>query len=338
MSLSQEWKALREKEPKMRIRNAARELKVSEAELLATEIGENVVRLKPAMNSILKNIESLGKVMALTRNDYCVHERKGVYLNPSLESDHVGLFTGDDIDLRLFLSHWKHAFAVDNKGRKSIQFFGQDGLAMHKIFLTKDSDEKAYNQLVEKFKADDQSPGIDTEALKAKEPEKDLKDIDVKGFQEEWEELKDTHHFFGMLKKYGISRRQAVDSAPNEFYAEQLDKNKITDLIEKAAERQFPIMVFVGNRGNIQIHTGEVRKSMWYGDWFNIMDPDFSMHLDMTAPESVWIVRKPTEDGIVTAIEVFDDAGNIIVQFFGARKPGTPELKEWRELVDDIAK
>ncbi len=40
--------------------------------------------------------------MALTRNDSVVHERKDTYLNPSLNSGHVGLFVGEDIDLRIF--------------------------------------------------------------------------------------------------------------------------------------------------------------------------------------------------------------------------------------------
>jgi putative hemin transport protein len=36
----------------------------------------------------------LGKVMALTRNDECVHERKGTYLNGDFSSPHAQLFVG----------------------------------------------------------------------------------------------------------------------------------------------------------------------------------------------------------------------------------------------------
>jgi putative hemin transport protein len=41
---------------------------------------------------------------------------------------------------------------------------------------------------------------------------------------------------------------------------------------------------------------------------------------------SAWVVRKPTVDGIVTSLEVFDADGCEIALFFGERKPGTPEL------------
>jgi putative hemin transport protein len=40
---------------------------------------------------------------------------------------------------------------------------------------------------------------------------------------------------------------------------------------------------------------------------------------------------------IVTSLELFDDKGEMIVQFFGKRKPGNPELESWRELIKPIA-
>jgi putative hemin transport protein len=52
----------------------------------------------------------------------------------------------------------------------------------------------------------------------------------------------------------------------------------------------------------------------------------------------VWIVRKPTEDGIVTSVEVFNEWDELIVQFFGKRKPGIPERTDWQQLVADIEK
>lgn len=339
--LKQRWDDLKKEHPKMRIKNAADALGVSEMELLATRIGtDGVTRLKPDFKEILLEAKTLGKVMALTRNDECVHERKGVYDKSDFSSPHVGLFVNEDIDLRMFLSHWKKAFAVvDETARgtmKSIQFFGADGKAIHKIYLTKDSDDAAYDALVEKFKADNQEAGETAEQAVVNLDEKKDEEIDVEGFQKDWKELKDTHDFFMMLRKYGVSRTQALRLAPSDYYAKTIEKEKIVDMLEMAADSHTPIMVFVGNKGNIQIHTGEIHKTLWHEHWFNVMDPDFNMHLDMDKIAQAWIVRKPTEDGIVTAIEVFNEMGEIIVQFFGKRKPGNPELKEWQQIIEKI--
>jgi putative hemin transport protein len=339
-TLKQQWETLKAENPNLRIRNAAEQLSVSEAELLATQVGETAIRLRPEFAAILTDVETLGKVMGLTRNDECVHERKGVYLNPDFSSPHAGLFVGEDIDLRIFLGHWAKAYAVSEKGehgdRKSLQFFGKDGLAIHKIYLTADSDAAAFDALVEKYKSDDQGTEETVVDVPLNIDEKADADIDVAGFQAAWTGLKDTHEFFGMLRKFGVTRTQALRLAPSENYAHKVDKEVIVKMLEGAAESKLPVMVFVGNRGNIQIHTGRVRKTMWHGDWFNVMDPDFNLHLDMSKIAQTWIVRKPTEDGEVTAIEVFNELGEIIVQFFGKRKPGIPELQEWKDLVASL--
>lgn len=330
--LKEKWEALKAENPHLRIRNAADQLGVSEAELLATNVGEGVTILKPEFANILTEVEQLGKVMALTRNDECVHERKGVYKNGDFSSPHAQLFVNEDIDLRIFQNHWKSAFGVVEGDRKSLQFFGKDGLALHKIYLTKDSNAEAFDAIVEKFKAEDQNIALEMETVAPKAEEKADSEIDVEGFQKAWTELKDTHDFFMMTRKFGVSRTQALRLAP-EGYAKKIDNSKVVNVLEEASEKNLPIMIFVGNRGIIQIHTGEVKKTMWHQQWFNVMDPDFNLHLDVTKITEAWIVKKPTEDGEVTAIEVFNKEGDFIVQFFGKRKPGIPELQEWKDLV-----
>ncbi|KQT18547.1 heme ABC transporter [Chryseobacterium sp. Leaf404] len=330
--LKEKWESLKAENPHLRIRNAADQLGVSEAALLATNVGEGVTVLKPEFANILTEVERLGKVMALTRNDECVHERKGVYKNGDFSSPHAQLFVNEDIDLRIFQNHWKSAFGVVEGDRKSLQFFGKDGLALHKIYLTKDSNAEAFDTIVEKFKAEDQNVALEFETVAPKAEEKADAEIDVEGFQKSWTELKDTHDFFMMTRKFGVSRTQALRLAP-EGYARKIDNSKVINVLEEASEKGLPIMIFVGNRGIIQIHTGEVKKTMWHQQWFNVMDPDFNLHLDVTKIAEVWIVKKPTEDGEVTAIEVFNKEGDFIVQFFGKRKPGIPELQEWKDLV-----
>ncbi|SIT96500.1 putative hemin transport protein [Epilithonimonas bovis DSM 19482] len=331
-NLKEKWEALKTGNPHLRIRNAAQELGVSEAELLATNVGEGVTVLKPEFAALLQEIEKLGKVMALTRNDECVHERKGIYQNPDFTNSHGQVFVGEDIDLRIFLNSWKFGFAVVEGDRKSFQFFGKDGLALHKIYLTNKSNEAEFDALTEQYKAEEQSPEIITEPIAEKPAEKPDTEIDISGFQQAWKDLKDTHDFFMMTRKFGVSRTQALRLAP-EGYAEKIDNSKVVNLLEDASEKHVPIMVFVGNRGIIQIHTGEVKKTLWHQQWFNVMDPDFNLHLDTTKIAETWITKKPTEDGEVTSVEVFNKNGDFIVQFFGKRKPGNPELQEWKELV-----
>ena len=92
-------------------------------------------------------------------------------------------------------------------------------------------------------------------------------------------------------------------------------------------------MTFVGNEGAVQIHTGVPERLVETGPWFNVLDPRFNLHLDETQVAEAYVVVKPTVDGVVTSVEGFDAAGRLVVQFFGARKPGLPEHEDWRALV-----
>jgi putative hemin transport protein len=110
----------------------------------------------------------------------------------------------------------------------------------------------------------------------------------------------------------------------------------VKDLLELAASAGTPLMVFVGNSGMLQIHSGPIQKVVTIGAWINVMDPRFNLHLRSDSVAQAWLVRKPTADGIVTSVELFNDNGEAIAMFFGERKPGNPELTAWRTLVDEL--
>ncbi|MBX3256334.1 MAG: hypothetical protein KF862_19515 [Chitinophagaceae bacterium] len=333
-TLLEKYEEVKRQNPKMRIRDIAKHLQSSEAELLATGIGSHVTLLEGDFENFLKEVSSMGKVMALTRNDHCVHERKGVYNNVSFEN-HVGLVLDPDIDLRLFMMHWKYGFAVNENDRFSFQFFDKSGEAVHKIYMIEQSDMLAYERIKAAYTAPDQSKPVITEAYKPTPAEKPDSEIDVAGFRDEWKNMTDTHQFFGITRKYGVSRVQALRLAP-EGFVQEVSNDTTERLLQYSADKQVPIMIFVGSRGCIQIHTGEINKLMRTGPWYNILDPELNLHLRTDMIARSFIVKKPSEAGIVTALEVFDKEGNLIVQFFGKRKPGIPELESWREAVETV--
>ena len=339
MTLKQRWDSLRTEEPSLRIRAAATKLGVSEVELLATDCGTTVTRLNPDIEGILGRIGELGYVMALTRNEEVVHERKGEYKNGTF-GKHASLFVGEDIDLRMFLSVWTKVYAVESeargKTRYSLQFFDDHGMAVHKIYMTDRSDMDAFNKLVDDYKAENQGPEESTTAVAPSRPELPDAEIDVEGFQKAWLELKDTHDFFGMLRQFKVSRTQALRLAPEGNWAVKVSNNALRETLNKVSATDTPIMVFVGNHGMIQIHTGLAKKIFDHEQWLNVMDPEFNLHVNEPEITESWIVRKPTEDGIVTSLELFNEKKDLICTLFGKRKPGIPELEEWRGLIAEV--
>lgn len=334
--LAERWADFQQANPKSRIRDAAAHLGSSETELLATRntgaVDSPVVGLTGDFRELLKQMPALGRVMALTRNESVVHERKGVYQNVSFNG-HVGLVLGEDIDLRLFVSHWQFGFAVSENGRRSLQFFAADGEAVHKIYVLEgETNEAEYDALVGRFRAGTQLPALTTHPAPAADPEADDAAIDVAGFRAAWRGMQDTHDFFGLLRTFGVSRTQALRLGPPELLR-RLDNQAVDRALRAASAGQLPVMLFVASRGCIQIHTGPTEKIVPTGPWLNVLDPDFNLHLKLEDVAQSWVVQKPTADGVVTALELFDAQGRNLLLMFGKRKPGIPEKPEWQALA-----
>src|SRR5690606_38571616 len=141
--------------------------------------------------------------------------------------------------------------------RRSLQFFAKDGEAVHKVYLLPESNVTAFEGLVENYRSEDQSQVQAVKPWPAEAAEKPDAEIDAEGFRAEWKAMQDTHDFYGMTRKYGVSRRQSLRLAP-EGFATRLANNAMRETVTRAAKQQLPIMVFIGNKGMIQIHTGTV--------------------------------------------------------------------------------
>ena len=326
--LKQKYDALSAVEQKKRARDLAHLLDVTEAQWVASSLGTlQSIRLEGDGREVFKAIGSLGSVMALTRNQSCVHERHGEYLNIQAQGP-VGLVLGPDIDLRIFFSRWAHVWAVQDQDRLSLQFFDQAGVAVHKVFCTEETNTSAYLALVQRFAAAPHWPV-------SQETPKRIRQAHAKdrvALRQAWLDLKDTHDFFTMLQKFDVERLGALSDVGSDL-AQQISVDRIDTMLRAAAHAQMSIMCFVGNPGMIQIHSGVVEKIVQQGPWLNVLDQKFNLHLNLDRIQNVWVVNKPTTDGWVTSIEIFDEAGEMIVQFFGARKPGVPEQPAWRELL-----
>ena len=328
-----------------RAKDAAESLGLSEGAAVAAHAGEHghplkAVPLQGSWLELLQSLEACGPLMALTRNESTVHEKTGVYVNVSATGP-VGIALGEDIDLRLFFAQWHAGFAVTELASdpakppsRSLQFFNAHGRAVHKVFVRDATDLVAFDSVVQRFAL----PSAGYVFGKAQPPEaaRPDADIDAQGLREAWAAMQDTHEFFGLTKKFGVERQQSFRLVEGQF-AWRAAPQAVARLLDEAAVDGLPIMVFVGSGGCIQIHTGPVRNiqplNTPHAQWINVLDAGFNLHLRTDMVAHVWVVEKPTADGIVTSVEAFDHTGELMAMFFGARKPGKPELQGWRDLV-----
>lgn len=327
--LARAWETLKTDNPKLRIRNAADRLGVSELDLLLTRLGDGVTWLALPGRELAARLPSLGTVMALVRNNHAVHESTGAF-GELKGGEKVGLFLGDQ-DQRLFFSHWAFALAVEEAERHSLQVFDASGTAVIKIYRKENSNLDAWNALIAEFSSDlSETPELVPVTQTTRQAVKD-----VAQFRADWQAITDVHQFHNLLNRYETDRLSALEAAGSDL-AERVDTAACETAITACRDRAIPLMTFVSNAGAVQIHTEVPTKLLRTGPWFNILDPNFNLHLGTEAIASAWVIRRPTSDGQVTSLEAFDAEGRSIVQFFGARHEGEAERADWRALMDEL--
>ncbi|WFR99799.1 hemin-degrading factor [Rhizobium tumorigenes] len=334
-----EIRSFRAENPKMRERDIAARLGISEAALVAAEVGLTAIRIDASANRFLEHVESLGEVLALSRNESAVHEKIGIYENIKT-GKHSAIVLGENIDLRIFPSRWVHGFAVTktdgNDVKLSLQFFDKAGSAVHKVHLRPASDVAAYHAMAAALRIEDQSQEL-VEDMSGYDKGRIDGEVSRDELRDHWGQMRDTHEFIGLLKKLKIGRQSALRTVGDD-YAWKLDGSAVETMLEAAAADGLPIMCFVGNDGIIQIHSGPVASIKTMGPWINVMDPTFHLHLRLDHIAEAWAVRKPTADGHVSSLEAYGADGEMIIQFFGKRKEGSDERPEWRKIIEALPK
>ena len=174
-----------------------------------------------------------------------------------------------------------------------------------------------------------------TLALKAVDAPAHSDGADAGSVEKEWRAMTDVHQFFSLLKRHNLNRQQAFRLVSDDL-ACKVDNSALAQLLETARQDGNEIMIFVGNRGCVQIFTGVVEKLTPMKGWLNIFNPTFTLHLLEETIAETWVTRKPTADGHVTSLELFAADGTQIAQLYGQRTEGEPEQSQWRRQIDAL--
>ncbi|WP_165917778.1 MULTISPECIES: ChuX/HutX family heme-like substrate-binding protein [Methylomonas] len=323
-TLKQAWQELRADHPHMRIRDAAATLGVSEAELLATDCGNRIMRLRENWPTLLSATGALGPVMALTRNHVAVHEKTGLYDNVRCYGD-TALISGHNIELYLSTNLWQFGFAATEDTRlgprHSLQFFGVDGEAIHKIYLTEQSDFGLYRRLVDTFRADGQAPSLELQPFQTGPVH--IAPARRQDVPENWRRL--------------LLCSGHADSEPTVQVIGRIAAPVFHELMAQLTLLMLPIQILVGNRAAIQLHDGPIQNLRINGPWFNVLDQGFNLHLNETAVAGVDIVNIAYRQHRLTGLLLRDQGQRTVASLFGNYDQTDGESAVWRNLMSALS-
>ena len=258
-TLKQQWAELLQKpeHQKIRIKDAADILNVSEAELLSTNIGENTHFLKISnWLQLFKEFAALGPMMYLVRNDYAVHEMTIPINNVQQETDVILLWNKKG-HIKITEPCLKYAFYTSGmaRGNKiySIQIFDSDGTAILKIYLK--------NEELEKFK--------------------EIKNQHEREYDYELQKME--------KHTSNSTNRDKSDQERLEWVIK--DNFSIKKYLEDIAINKTKISIRISNDGAESMYSGTIKNVIHKFGWLNIMDPTFNLHVKDMQINEIWTTK-----------------------------------------------
>ena len=336
------YELLCQQQPQLRARDAARHLNVSEAELVAARANDNTYHLLNRPEALLTALETVGEILVVTRNDSAVLETKCGFKGFTFNT-HNGLHTAQcsnsGTDMRMLLNNWRYGFLVIEEqqiGRnKSLQFFDAMGQAVHKIYLTQNSNLQAFAKIIAQFISSEQPTYLDITQEKINEQVMPEQDVQWHKVRKSWQAMQSSHDFFQLLIGSKVTRQQAYDNVGSDL-AYEIVPQALQQLFELAIRENRGLTFAVSNKGCTQFHRGPIGKINEHGCWFNVLGDDFNLHINTHRITQAWVVRKPQGGDPITTVEFFDHNDRLTLQVSAEREEGMPEPTHWRELVAQL--
>ncbi|SPX54765.1 hemin transport protein HmuS [Klebsiella pneumoniae] len=118
----------------------------------------------------------------------------------------------------------------------------------------------------------------------------------------------------------------------------RVDRHALPSLLETVRQEGNEIMIFVGNRGCVQIFTGALEKLAPMRGWLNISILLLPCICAEESVDEVW--GDPQADFGRTRHQrrMFAKDGTQIAQLYGQRSEGHPEQTQWRQQVDRLTR
>lgn len=321
---------------------------MSEGELTNIRLSHDAAILNiPDVKFFITDLELLGSVKCITRNNSAISIQEGAFSNQHLYgynkiniSAEAGLVLNQrKLDLRIFFKHWNYIYYIkqykERKIQRSFEVFDFYGQAMHKIFITDRSSESGLSVLLRRYSSAQQTapvfnvnypqhPAVFGEDYKFNEQ------IDA-----EWRAMTNLHDFFSLMKKHKLSRQELFRCVGDDL-AYRVSKKSLQEVLTTAREYYEELAIFVPNKGCVQIYTGLLDKIFSANGWLTIQNPANRIQIHESRIGECWVIRKPTDSGAETCLEVFSEDHEHIMQVFGQRDAGQKERESWREIIGSI--
>lgn len=299
-------------------------------------LGDRVLRLQDEPAALLKRLYRLGDLEAGTCNRACLLCQTTSYQRLAYSSGcGVGRLRHGAVTMDVFPRQWALALAVvapvAGVRAGTLLFFDVHGALQYQLQVPGDRGRHAFEELVCAMLHPEQT--LLPRPQPAPVPQ-DTGRVNLAALEQGWSVLREPQDFTALLRRHGVRRLRAYRLVRDKF-ARPVSLDSVPALLTLGALRQAPLSLRCGNKGCVQRFEGVLPLPVWQGARLSLCRAGMRFNLSLREVASVWRVRKPSAEGVITTIELFDAAGERVLTISSGRSRGRLELPSWRALLAD---
>jgi putative hemin transport protein len=248
---------------------------------IAARCGSDTLRLEAEWPTILQWVPRLGRVVAHTCNRDARVSQPGHFGRPAICSERRA-FLGGDFVLSCRLDRWKSIFAtIDDAGRRTLRIFDVGGYAIGSIDVDDPAGRPAFDEMVWRLHARDQSTreGVAADAL----PEPAIREDSLRG------------------------------AGPSS--ARQISVDAVRAALASLGEHRGTVSFALANAGATHAYAGNVARFEGVARWTVAFASRATLTIDAASIARAWLVRTFHGPAPRNSIELFDRSGVSIVRF-----------------------
>jgi putative hemin transport protein len=300
---------------------------------MSTAAAAETLYLQPAWEEIVKSLEKAGVFTVRTTSGGIAIEQTGAIEEVFLRGE--GAFASvvqDDMDLRFLLKRLSRGQV--HPAHTTIDLYNEAGALATSIHGADAEAKAAIESIARRFGTHRAEAQVGNGG--GQRPGLSDKDVDAEAVRADWKAMTNVHHFEALLAKHRVGRLQAFRLMNGDFTAE-LAPSALPDLLEKLDRSGEQVMVFVANRGFVQIFSGPARSPKRVGHGWEIIHGRSKVFIPDSALQHLWLVNKPTAAGIISSLEILSESEDqALASIFGKHPHGDPQPASWLDLLNTL--
>ncbi len=243
----------------------------------------------------------------------------------------IGSVVSDDLDVRFLFRHWTAGQA--HPAHTTLDFIDVTGQVCTSIHASDDQARETLERVIGQFGTNDAAPPVPAAGRRPAKPDSE---VDIEALRADWAAMTNVHHFEALLGRHGLGRVQAFRLVGGD-YASELSADAVPALFEALDASGEEIMIFVANRGMVQIYSGPARGHARVGHGWEVMNGASKVYLPDSALDHIWLVNKPTAAGIISSLEICSESEDqALASIFGRHPHGDAQPEGWLDLLNTL--